>query len=340
LPSPTILQGNQYFDINTWSGTGSTNNIVNATGFSPDFVWIKSRSGAYSHQLYDVIRGATNALYSNDTTSTGVELNGLSAFNSNGFTVVSQTGVNASGETYVGWQWDAGGAGVTNTAGSITGTVSANTTAGFSIVTYTGNATSGATVGHGLGVAPQFIIGKSRTQSGTDWPTYHISTGNNGGCTLNEFAAKTTTAGWWNNTTPSSTVVTLGNGAQTNGNTQSMVLYCFAAVPGYSSFGSYAGNGSTDGPFIYTGFRPKWIMFKSTSNLREWFMVDTARNTYNVVNTYLRANTFAAQGTDTMNDIVSNGFKLRSSDTAFNGSGETYIYMAFAENPFKNALAR
>jgi hypothetical protein len=339
LPNPTILQGDDYFGVSLWTGNG-TSQTITGLDFQPDFVWQKERSSTGWNNLIDAVRGVGNRLFSNTTNAQSFSAQSLTAFTSSGFSIGNDGDWNESGQTNVAWSWKANGAGSSNVAGTITSTVSVNTTAGFSIVTYTGNASSGATVGHGLGVAPSFIIAKNRTQTGVDWPTYHISTGNNGGCTLNETAAKTTTSGWWNNTTPSSTVYTVGSGAQTNGSGQSMVAYCFAAVAGYSAFGSYTGNGSADGPFVYLGFRPKYVMFKSTSNLREWFIVDTSRSPSNVVNTYLRANTSSAEGTDTMNDIVSNGFKLRSSDTAFNGSGETYIYAAFAESPFKNALAR
>ena len=359
MPTPTIPAGNLFMNATIWTGDNTTprsiTNGVTGQSFQPDFVWIKSRSAAYQHNLYDSVRGAGAAfsLSSDQTAAEGGNSNVygfLSAFNSNGFAVTQGTAggggapngnayTNQTSTTYVAWNWKAGGAAVTNTAGSISAQVSANTTSGFSVVTYTGNATSGATVGHGLGVAPSFIIAKNRINGGTDWPTFHVSTGNNGGCTLNESAAKVTTAIWWNNTTPSSTVVTLGSGAQTNGSGNGIVLYCWSQIAGYSAFGSYTGNGSADGPFVYTGFRPRFIVIKSTG-VEDWRMFDTSRSTYNIQGATLYPNTSSAENAAQLIDINSNGFKCRTTDGAVNGSGTSYIYMAFAENPFKYALAR
>jgi hypothetical protein len=352
MPTPTIPDGELFMNATLYTGNGASRSITNGApgaSFQPDFIWIKSRSTADYHNLNDIVRGIVGTgspnLFTNRTeaeaTFTGF---GVSALNSNGFNLIGNGSyTNASGTNYVAWQWKAGGAAVTNTAGSISAQVSANTTSGFSVVTYTGNATSGATVGHGLGVAPSFIIAKSRTQAATDWPTYHISTGNNGGCTLNEALAKVTTAIWWNNTTPSSTVFTLGNGAQTNGNTQSMVAYCWAPVAGYSAFGSYTGNGSTDGPFVYLGFRPKFLLIKRTDAGRNWFIYDTSRSPYNETLLELAPNLANAEATSTGSlgfDLLSNGFKLRTNQSAYNESTATYIYAAFAENPLKYANAR
>jgi hypothetical protein len=346
MPTPTIPDGKLFMNATTYTGTGASLNVINGnTGqsFQPDLVWLKIRSSADSNGLFDSVRGAGKRLQSNDTSVEATTTAVQSAFLSNGFTVGTDVQSNGNGSTYVGWQWKAGGAAVTNTAGSISAQVSANTTSGFSIVTYTGNATSGATVGHGLGVAPSFIIAKSRTQTAVDWPTYHISTGNNGGCTLNEALAKVTTAGWWNNTTPSSTVFTIGNGAQTNGSAQSMVAYCWAPVAGYSAFGGYTGNGSTDGPFIYTGFRPKFLLIKRTDAGRNWFIYDTSRSPFNATLLELSPNLSNAEATSAGSlgfDLLSNGFKLRTNQSAYNESTATYIYAAFAENPFKYANAR
>jgi hypothetical protein len=340
LPSPTILQGDDYFNALLYTGNGSTQTIT-GSDFQPDLVWVKERSSTSSHALADAVRGAgahilsTNTNAAEDTSNANI----ITAFTSTGFSVGVNNQTNEPGDTYVAWNWKANGVGSSNVAGTITSTVSVNTTAGFSIVTYTGNGSGGATIGHGLGIAPSMVIVKRRDAI-DDWSCYHVSLGGTKYIDLNSTAAAGTSIVLWNNTNPSSTVVTLGTSNRINGSSATYVAYCFAAVPGYSAFGSYTGNGSADGAFVYTGFRPKFVMLRSTSNLREWFMVDTSRSTYNVVNTYLRANTSSAEGTDTINDILSNGFKLRNSDTAFNGSGETYIYMAFAENPFKNALAR
>jgi len=361
MPTPTIPAGNLFMNATIWTGDNTTprsiTNGVTGQSFQPDFVWIKSRSNAYQHNLYDSVRGAgaAFALSSDQTAAEGGNSNVygfLSAFNSNGFAVTQGTAggggapngnayTNQSGSTYVAWQWKAGGAAVTNTAGTISSQVSANTTSGFSVVTYTGNATSGATVGHGLGVAPSFIIAKNRNSGVTDWPTFHVSTGNDGGCTLNETAAKATNSTWWNNTTPSSSVVTLGSGSQTNGSTNSQVLYCFAPIAGYSAFGSYTGNGSTDGPFVYLGFRPRFVMIKRTNSAEDWNIWDSSRSPFNLASVMLRPNTADADdGTVAGIDLLSNGFKWRNTWSGTNASGSTYIYMAFAENPFKYANAR
>ena len=351
MPTPTIPDGELFFNATLYTGNGGTQTVANGVAgqnFQPNLVWIKTRSTTGNNNLFDSIRGASNYLFSNSTSAeTFYSGFGVTGFASNGFTLTDDSGggygVNGNGITYVGWNWKAGGAAVTNTAGTISAQVSANTTSGFSIVTYTGNATSGATVGHGLGVAPSFIIAKNRNNGATDWPTYHVSTGNNGGCTLNETAAKATTAIWWNNTTPSSTVVTLGNGAQTNGSGNGIVLYCWASIDGYSAFGSYTGNGSTDGPFLYMGFRPRFYMYKRADSTSNWVIMDTSRNPFNTAGKWLYPNLVNAENdvvsTDQW-DFLSNGLKVRSNGSATNASGGTYIYAAFAENPFKYANAR
>jgi hypothetical protein len=246
---------------------------------------------------------------------------------------------NVTGRTYVGWQWKAGGTAVSNTAGSITSTVSANTTSGFSVVTWTGSGSGAATVGHGLGVAPSMVIVKDRAQV-VNWNVYHISIGNTAGVKLNLTDALFTNSGWWNNTSPTSSVFT--NGTFTNA-ASNYVAYCFTPIAGFSAFGSYTGNGSTDGPFIYTGFRPKFVLIKNTDTAgRGWEIIDSSRNTFNVANSILQPDAASAESSSSSYqlDFVSNGFKIRGIDTWLNASGGTYIYAAFAENPFKNALAR
>jgi hypothetical protein len=347
LPTPTIgasgaTLANKNFNAVLYTGNGSTNTI-NSVGFQPDMVWIKARSASANHALLDSVRPSGFALYPNLTNAEANNSTLFTGITSNGFGLAgNNVTYNESAATYVAWNWRANGAAVTNTAGTISAQVSANTSAGFSVVTYTGNATSGATVGHGLGVAPSFIISKNRSSGATDWPTYHISTGNNGGCTLNETAAKATTAIWWNNTTPSSTVVTLGNGSQTNGSTNSQLLYCFSPVAGYSAFGSYTGNGSADGPFVFTGFRPRWIMIKQTTSTSDWVIFDTSRDPSNMEINYLVPNAAGAEGSGSsvQLDGVSNGIKIRGTWVGMNSSGQTYIYAAFAETPQKFALAR
>jgi hypothetical protein len=311
----------------------------------PDFVWIKSRSNSQGNDLFDSIRGAGYALFSNATNAETNNTANFTSFNSNGFSLASNGGdTNFSGYTYVAWQWRASNAtAVTNTAGTISAQVSANTTAGFSIVTYTGNSTVGATIGHGLGVAPQLIIIKSRSNA-YNWVVGSkaidgFSTGKQ--LYLNTDSSVASGETFFANTQPTSSVFSVKDNYEVNFSGYTYVAYCFAPVAGYSAFGSYAGNGSTDGAFVFTGFRPRFVLLKiSSGNTGNWLIIDSARNTYNVVNLGLNPDASDAEFTSTVMDFTSNGFKLRSSAVSFNGSGCNYIYMAFAENPFKYSLAR
>jgi hypothetical protein len=342
LPDVAIENGSEYFAATTYTGNGGTQSIsndVNGVSFQPDWVWVKRRDTAASNLLFDSIRGIYKRLVSDATTAEVSDSDTLTAFNSNGFSSGNGYGINVNAATYVGWQWKAGGAAVTNTAGSITSQVSASPTAGFSIVTYTGNGTAGATAGHSLGVAPSMVIVKCRSSAGENWPLYHASLGNANAVFLNT-TAQSQALTYWNSTTPSSTVFTLGSNLVVNRSAATFVAYCFAEVPGYSSFGSYVGNGSSDGVFVYLGFRPAFVMIKRSSGVDNWAIFDTSRLGYNPDNNELLANTSSAEGTADFIDIVSNGFKNRNADTRCNASGSTYIYMAFAENPFKNSLAR
>jgi hypothetical protein len=346
LPTPTIgatasTTANKYMNVVTYTGTGSSLSVT-GVGFQPDWTWIKERNASADHGLYDAVRGVQKQLESNNTDAETTETTGLTAFGSDGFTVGALAQLNTSADTYVAWNWKANGAGSSNTAGTITSTVSANTSAGFSIVTYTGTG-SNATVGHGLGVAPSWVIVKNRTTAGTSWNVYHISTGNTGAMFLESTAAFSADSTRWNNTTPTSTVFSIGSGAGVNQNTNNLVAYCFAQIAGYSAFGSYTGNGSSDGTFVFTGFRPRFIMWKNSNATSQWRMHDTSRSPYNASVNSLRANGANAEDTsgagDTI-DFLSNGFKVRAAGTDINDSGNVYIYMAFAENPFKYANAR
>ena len=339
LSTPTIPNGAVYMAATTYTGTGAAltvANTVNGTFFQPDFVWVKDRSAAQQHLLYDVIRGASNFLTSNSTAAEGTNNQTLTAFNSNGFSLGTNGTSNSNGGTFVGWQWAANGAGVTNTSGSLTSTVSANTTSGCSIATYTGT-NSICTVGHGLGVAPSFIVAKSRSVAGGNWVVYHVSLGNTKIMLLNLTSAASVNANGWNNLSPTSTVINFGAQDGVNGN---CVAYSFAPIAGYSAIGSYTGNGSADGPFVFLGFRPRWIMIKNSDIVSQWFLYDTTRSPYNQVILQLFANTADAQDSTGAIDILSNGFKLRGTGVQFNGSGNLIVYMAFAENPFKYSLAR
>jgi hypothetical protein len=327
LPEPLINRGNQWMDATTYTGNGSTQSIVNAGGFQPDLVWVKSRSNAFFHQIYDTIRGAQNALYSNATNAETTEATGLTAFGSSGFTVSSGAGVNQNAATYVGWQWRE------------------SAQAGFDIVTYTGTGVN-RTVSHSLGVAPSMVIVKARNAAGQNWAVLHQAANNgagqNGYLLLNstlQFGASSFT---WNNTSPTSSVFSVGTDAGTNGNGTTFVAYCFAEVPGFSRFGSYTGNGSADGPFVFCGFRPRWIMVKATDIAGySWEIFDVSRNPSNVSANTLHANVPDSEYTTLGQiDILSNGFKPRNTRPEVNNGGSNYIFAAFAENPFKHSLAR
>jgi hypothetical protein len=329
-------------DATLWTGNGSSQSIVNQAQFKPDFVWIKSRSAVKYNILTDAVRGTNSQLFSNDTLAQETRTDRLTAFNSNGFSLGNWNDVNNTSETYVGWQWQAGqGSSSSNTNGSITSTVSVNATAGFSVVTFTANGVTGATIGHGLGVAPKMIILKTRSNT-QNWPIYHASIGNTGFVTLNTTAATTTNIGAFNNTSPTSTVFTIGDPGYFYTSGYTYVAYCWAEIAGFSKFTSYVGNGSTDGPFVFLGFRPKFILIKNiTTAGYSWQILDTARNTYNVMNAQLFPNSSAAEDTtNVLVDYLSNGFKLRNGDGAQNLNSNTYIVAAWAENPFKNSNAR
>jgi hypothetical protein len=354
LPTPTIENGGEYFNAVLYTGTGVQQNIT-GVGFQPDFVWAKMRSGVDSHVLVDKVRGDDGTrmyvLCSNQTgseadrTEATTAIVKSSSWPSDGFTVGTNGQTNGSGSTYVGWAWKANGAGVSNTDGTITSTVSVNTTSGFSIVTYTGTG-SGGTIGHGLGVAPEMIILKNRDRS-IYWSVYTKTTGINALLRLNTTDASVSSSGLWGSTAPTSTVFGISGTDFSNGSVagEKIVAYCFAPVAGYSAFGSYTGNGSADGPFVYTGFRPRWIMWKRTDSATGgvWVIQDTARRTFNPMETSLYPNLSNAEATGEtfrVQDTLSNGFKIRASAVDCNASGGTYIYAAFAENPFSIALAR
>jgi hypothetical protein len=326
----------------TYTGTGASltvANTVGSTSFQPDWVWVKGRSGATDHALYDSVRGTTKDLASNTTAAETTQSTGLTAFGSTGFTVGALAKMNTSSATYVAWQWYTnGGSSSSNTNGSITSTVSVGATQGFSVVTWTGTG-SNATVGHGLGVAPSMIINKPRNAA-DNWISWHTALGSTGYIYLNLTNASATGATVWNSTLPTSSVFSVGTSSNVNTSGQTMVSYCFAAVAGFSAFGSYTGNGSADGPFVYCGFRPRWLLLKNTGGVASWYCLDSSRNTYNVEDAVLVPNTSGAEVSITSVDFLSNGFKLRTTTTDINGSGTTYIYACFAENPFRNALAR
>jgi len=342
LPTPSILIGAAHMAATTYTGTGASQtiaNTVNSSNFQPDLVWMKGRSGATDHALYDSVRGTTKDIASNTTAAETTQATGLTAFGSTGFTIGALAKINTNAATYVGWQWKGSGTTVSNTTGSITSTVCVNPTAGFSIAGYTGNGTNGATIGHSLGVAPSMVIFFDRTGS-NDHAVYHISNGNTGLIRLNLTAASVVSTSFLNSTSPSSSVITLGTLVDVNQSTHTYVAYSFAPIAGYSAFGSYTGNGSADGPFVYCGFRPRWLMIRRTDVANEWVIHDTSRATYNLTELGLYPSAAGAESASGALDILSNGFKQRANYALENTSSGTYIYAAFAESPFKNSLAR
>jgi hypothetical protein len=362
LVTPTILNGARFMAATTLSGdnasprsivsssTNSGNNPLSTT-FQPDLVWVKNRtSGLYWNVWFDSVRGAGNQISSNQTDAELASASNIagkvSAFNADGFSVLSGSSsiisVNGTSNTYVGWQWNAGsGSSTVPTGGSITPTgASINVSAGFSIITYTGTGAN-ATVPHGLGVAPSMIIVKRRNSTG-DWPVYHSSLGNTNVVWLNLTNASTATALAWNNTSPTSSVYTIGTGTDLNASGGTYVSYCWAPISGYSAFNRYTGNGSADGTFVYTGFRPRWVLIKRTDVADQWVLFDSSRGTYNLNSPHLLPNSANAEvnAPPYGMDFLSNGFKCRAADTSMNANGGTYIYAAFAENPFKVSRAR
>ena len=334
----TINKSSDYFNTKLYTGNFTDNTDITGVGFQPDLVWLKERSSGSSNLLQDAVRGANKDLFSDTSSAEESNTNRMKAFISDGFTLGAHNLSNQNGETYASWNWKANGAGSANTAGSISSTVSANTTAGFSIVTFTGNETVDSTVGHGLGAIPKMIIVKG-TSFSAPWIVYHHSIGNSNYLRLNTTDAEATANGMWSNTTPTNSVFTLGTDSWGNNNGQSLIAYCFAEKQGYSKIGSYTGNGSSDGTFCYTGMKPSWVLIKQTNSAgNDWWIYDNKRDTFNLATHGLRPNISNAEvnysATDTMNlDLLSNGFKIKSTDGALNGNGSSYIYMAFAEAP-------
>ena len=324
-----------YFNTKLYTGTGATASIT-GVGFQPDWTWIKCRNVGYNHNVYDSVRGVTKPLLTNLTNAETTETDTLISFDSDGFSVGDGGIINQSSQTYVAWNWLANGAGSANTDGSISSTVSANTTAGFSIVSYTGSGAN-ATIGHGLGSAPKVVIVKT-IDAARDWTVYHggISGMAGGYIILNASDAFSTAFSTiWNNTNPTSSVFSVGTANTSNNLNSNYIAYCFAEKQGYSKFGSYTGNGSNDGPFIYTGFKPAFVIFKRTDGTGNWTLLDNKRIGYNGSNYWLEPNTSDAEDSESSwLDLLSNGFKFTVGGTLGNASGSSYIYMAFAENPF------
>ena len=355
LPDTTLSpnqseQATDYFNTVLYTANNQTAQSITGVGFRPDWLWFKQRSRADAHALYNTSMGidismriTTDSEYDTTASATGV-----TALGSDGFTLGTdqQAWVNYGSDSMVAWLWKAnGGTTSSNTDGTITSTVQASTDAGFSIVTYTGNGTAGATIGHGLGVKPAMIIIKRRTGTAQDWMVYHhknTSAPATDYLSINRTLATTDTNVIWNDTEPDTSVITLGGHDSINQNTQSHVAYVFAEIEGYSKFGSYTGNGQTDGAFVYTGFRPAWVMVKRTNTTGSWVMSDNKRDSFNEVTSFLFADLSNAENTTSTIDFdyLSTGFKCKNANSNINTNGSTYIYMAFAEQPFKFSNAR
>jgi hypothetical protein len=327
------FQPKDYFNTKLYTGTGSTQSI-SSVGFQPDWVWCKDRTNTYDHVLFDAVRTATKRIISNSNGAETTASTDLTSFDSDGFTVGSGSNINNSGNNFVSWNWKANGQGSSNTDGSINTTyTSVNTTAGFSISKYTGTG-SNATVGHGLGVAPSIVLCKNLSASG-NWIMYHSTQGATKYMVLNATDAVATATSAWNDTAPTSSVFSVGTGSTVNGSGNNIIAYCFAEKKGFSKFGSYVGNGSSDGSFINLGFKPAFVLIKDYGRAESWYIFDNRRLGYNGAMADFLANTSAAESSSsaTLLDLVSNGFKLRGTTDHLNGNGQNFLYMAFAEEP-------
>ena len=335
-----IKKPSDYFNTKLYTGNGypaSNSNNITGVGFQPDLVWLKVRSNADNHCWFDSVRGVQKRLASN---LTGVESNratALTSFDSDGFTLGDNSESNTENYTYASWNWLGANGTVANTDGSISSTVSANTTSGFSIVSYTGNGVAGATIGHGLSSTPAMFIIKNRSATGS-WVVYHKNIGATAGLELDATGSAFTSSIYFNNTAPTPSLFSVGSGGAINGSGNNLIAYCFAEKTGFSKFGSYIGNGNADGTFVYTGFKPAFIMVKVTTTSNsydDWIIYDNKRIGYNVAgNRKIYASSDAAEPSDNdLIDILSNGFKFRNTHSNANGSGQTFIYMAFAEQP-------
>jgi hypothetical protein len=341
----TIDDPSVYFQVNAYSGSSNPQTITNDgnSDLQPDWLWSKRRDSAAPHYLFDSIRGVNSSLSSDDADAEDTATGYLASFDSDGFTTGSDSALAYSGRTYVAWQWKAnGGSTTTNDAsstgvGTIDSVYQANTTAGFSIVTHTGSGSSG-TIAHGLGATPKWVLTKNRTDNSEDWANYHVGLSSaEYYIRLNTTAAQAAGSSVWGDTAPSSTVITLGGAnGKNNASSKNYVSYCFAEIQGYSKFGKYTGNGNADGPFVYTGFKPAWLLIKRIAGgTGTWLLSDNQRDPINPTNKILKPDVNNAENTGYWYvDYLSNGFKVRLTDGEINGDGHTMIYMAFAEHPF------
>ena len=331
----TINKGSDYFNTKLYTGNGNNGVAITGVGFQPDWVWIKNRDTTNWHILSDSVRGGNKVLYTNRTDVERADKDWyIQSFDSDGFTVGISGDTNGNGNDLVAWNWLAGGTASSNTDGDITSSVSANTTSGFSVVSYTGTGTAGDTIGHGLGVTPKVVIAKGRSDAGT-WSVYHEGIGNAAnGVSLENTSGSRSEPAYWNSTDPTSSVFSVGTSNDTNGSSRTYIAYCFAEKKGFSKFGSYTGNGNSSGPMVYTGFKPAWVLQKNISVTQGWQLQDNKRLGYNPDNYLLQPHTDQSESALQRVDLLSNGFKVRTTDAGQNASGNNYIYMAFAESPF------
>ena len=332
IHSPSVLRPQKHFDIVTYTGDGGADRQVTGLEFQPDLIWFKVRSESMNHDLYDSVRGGDKRLIPNSTATEASYSNLVQSFNRNGFNVGTSQEINKNSATVVAWCWKAGGAAVSNTDGSITSSVSANQEAGFSIVSYTATGSAGATVGHGLGKKPDWIITKRRSST-SNWGVYHSSIGADKSLFLNLYNAEIDNSTYYNDTEPTSTVFTLGGSNESNGsNGDTYIAYCWTEIPGYSKFGSYVGNGNADGSFIHLGFKPSYFVFKGVQD-NSWYVYDNKRDPINPVDREFNFNNSQSEASSHDIDFLSNGVKMRTNNSSWNYNNYTYIYMAFAEQP-------
>ena len=335
----TIDKPSDYFETKLYTGTGSEQSIT--MDFAPNWVWLKRRDGTGSHRLFDSVRGATKEIYTDGTNAEATEAQTLKSFNSNGFTLGTEGATNGSSRTFATWNWKAGTSVSGNTGGSGTAktyTGSVNTAAGFSIIRYIGNGSAGHTIPHHLGTTPAWVIARTISAE-KEWDVYHhknTSSPETDYLVLNTTAATSDSNDKWNDTAPTSSVVTLGDTSQLNTNDGTCIMYAFAEKKGYSKFGSYTGNGNADGTFVYLGFKPAFFLVKRSDSTTSWTLLDNKRDPFNVTTERLfpNENVAGSVGTNANTDFLSNGVKIRVNHNNFNNSGGSYIYMAFAENPF------
>ena len=328
----TINKGESYFNTLLYTGNGGSQNIT-GVGFSPDWVWLKGRNNANNHNLNDTVRGVNKQVYADLNNAETTATTHLTAFDSDGFTLGNDGAVNGNSDTYVSYNWLAGGSASSNGTGDITSSVSVNTTAGFSIVSYTGNGSATQTVGHGLGAVPKLMIFKRRNSS-SDWIVYHNKRGATKYISLNSTGAGSAYEPYFGDTEPTSSVFTVDTAGDINGSGETFIAYCFAEKQGFSKFGIYRGNGSSTGPYVHCGFKPAWVLQKNVSATQGWQLQDNKRNGFNGANKLLQPHTSQTESDVNRIDILSNGFRVITTDAGQNTNGTDYLYMAFAKSPY------